>query len=239
METKKLTDGKIEILITYKNQTSTITLDPGATMLKLREAIQKKFEFPKTNYFEVYAGNYHLNELFDNVPMEKLNEVFLGNKYNVLYYSEKEPFTVFKADKKFEDFLNYHKDAVSKYLESYEVNLDLKECYKDMSALSSNLKKMYDDMCREEQYLKKKGLLALHDQLSLRHEQAAKKKNDLENYLDTCFVKILELKKFEKEAIDYVKDNKKLVSTIHQNSVAIEKKKKIITNLKNHRNNLN
>ena len=79
-------------------------------------------------------------------------------------------------------------------------------------------------------------MLALHDQLSLRLEKVTKRKNDLEAYLDTCFVKILELKKFEKIAIDYVKDNKKLVSSIHKNSVAIQKKKKIIENLKNHRN---
>jgi hypothetical protein len=236
METKKPEDGKLEILLTYKNQTSTLYLDPESTMLKLREAIKNKFEFPKTNYFEVYAGNYHLNELFDNIPMEKLNEIFLGNKYNVLYYSDKEPFVVFKENKKFEDFLNFHKDTVEKYLEYYEVDLDLKECIKDMSSLKINLEKIYDDMCKEEEYLKKKGLLALHDQLSLRLEKVTKRKNDLEAYLDTCFVKILELKKFEKIAIDYVKDNKKLVSSIHKNSVAIQKKKKIIENLKNHRN---
>jgi hypothetical protein len=228
---------QVEIIITYRNQLHTFFFDKNTKMIKLREAIQKKFAFPKISFSDIYAGNYLLNEIFDEIPLEKLNESFLSNKYNVLHYTEKDPFTVYKSDKNLEDFKNYHKNTVEKYLEFYDVDSDLKECYKDMSALSSNLQKMYDDMCREEEYLKKKGLLSLHDQLSLKLEQKQKKKVEMEAYLDRSFLKILELKKAEKEAIKIVKENKKLVSVIHQNNLSTDKKRKIINNLKTHRIN--
>jgi hypothetical protein len=235
MESLSQPDNKIEIILTYKNQTYPLFLEKDSSFQELRESIQSALGLPKKNYFEVYAGNYYINELFDEIPLEKVNESFKSNRYNVLYYNEKDPFSKFKADKNLEDFLKYHRDILQKYLEVKDVDSDLKDCYNDMLTLASNLEKVYENILNEGDYLKKQGLLSKHDHICLKLEKETKKKNEIEAYLDRGFKKILELKNSEKEAVDLIKENKNLVSLIHQNSRAIEKKKKLISNLKNHR----
>ena len=238
MELTDTVDNNIEILINFNNQAYPIVIDKESSFLKLREAIEKVLEMTDTKSFQVYSGNYYLNELFDGIPIKKLNALFFSNKYNVLKENQNDPFNFFKANKNLNDFLEYHQDKIQKYMEVKEIESKTKIIYKDMSKIGVHPDNIIKDSLKEQNSLKPTGIPAKINHQSLKLLRGLKRLNAIEAILDSKFLRILELKNLENEAVELVKENKKLVFFNHDNSKIIEMKKKIIINLKNHRKNI-
>ena len=100
-----------------------------------------------------------------------------------------------------------------------------------MKMLANSLNKMYEDICREEEYLRKHGLLYLHDQLTQKVEAYRISELEKKAHLDECFTKIIKYKEMEKDAVENIKENKRLVAIIYSYSQKIESKSKEINNL--------
>jgi hypothetical protein len=90
---------------------------------------------------------------------------------------------------------------------------------------------MYDEICRQEEYLKKNGLIARYENVTRKVEEQTQIKEKKEDYLSDSFIKILDLKKLERQAVEYIRENKKLMAVYYENQNKIETKTREITNV--------
>lgn len=227
---KQLND-KIEVKLTHRGTSLNLYLEEKDDVKKLREMIKNTFSYAKINQFEIYCGKYPVNDIFDDLEVEKLNSHFLQNNYTVIPNTEKDPFTLDKTNFNLDKLVDLHRETVDNYIGVYDVADYMGHCLTDMNILSQNLSKIYEDICREEDYLKKNGLLFHHDKLVKQNEEMSESIRKKEIYLEDAFIKILDLKNLEKQAVELVKENKKLMATIYSNSVVIENKRKEIQNI--------
>jgi len=246
---------KVEIKIKHKQSVVTLTFDPNDTLNIMREAIKINLSYGKIAQFEIYSGKYHLNDVLNDLKIIKLNESFLSNNYEVIPIGDRNPFEIVEyvknpdtkvpikkggkfvmnialpTPKTLDQYMQDHVQSVERYLSIYDVEESTYHHNCDMEVLVQHLAKMYDEICKEEEYLKKNGLLFLHDQLMLKVEEFEAIKEQKERYLDGRFIKIIELKKLEKDAVEDIKENKKMVTMIHSGILKINNKIKEISNL--------
>jgi hypothetical protein len=227
-----LDNEKISIKIIHKSSPLTITLYKSDTFSKMKDAIVKlNIGYSKKSHFNVFSGKYILPEILDDVTIDKLNHSFLSNEYKVFSIQDQAFIQNEIKSAKLEDLLIRHKHIVDEYLDMYDVESNISSSYMDMDVLAKHLNKLYQDICREEDYLKKNGLLYLHDQMCLQVDDYTAKQHHKQAYLDSSFIKILRLKSSEKEAVDQVRENKKLVAHIHSNNLKINKRNKEVNSL--------
>jgi hypothetical protein len=227
-------EDKIEVKVHHKDSSLTLYFELEDDFKTFREVIKSTFNYMKINQFEVYVGNYHLNDLFDDLKIKIVTGLFLHNEFKIIPSNEKDPFSIYGAGKSLDMMLNLHKDTVDNYMSVHDVADYSIHCYQDMSLLAQNLKNIYDDICKEEEFLKKNGLLARYDKLSRKVEDDTAAKDMKEDYLSQCFIKILELKNMERQAVEYVRENKKLMAVYYENQNKIENKSREISNV-NHK----
>jgi hypothetical protein len=227
-------EDKLEVKVQHKDSSLTLYFELEDDFKTFREVIKSTFNYMKINQFEIYVGNYHLNDLFDDLKIKIVTGLFLHNEFKILPSNEKDPFSIYGAGKSLDMMLNLHKDNVDNYMSVHDVADYSIHCYQDMSLLSQNLKNIYDDICKEEEFLKKNGLLARYDKLSRKVDEDTAAKDKKEDYLSQCFIKILELKNMERQAVEYVRENKKLMAVYYENQNKIENKSREISNV-NHK----
>jgi hypothetical protein len=224
-------DNKLEVKVHHKDSTLILNFDREDELKILRESVRKTFNYTKLNQFEIYAGNYLLNDLFDEMKIKIINGLFLHNEYKVLPTSDKDPFTLQASGKSLDYMLDQHRNTVDNYMSLYDVADYSKHCFSDMSLLAQNLQNMYDEICRQEEYLKKNGLIARYENVTRKVEEQTQIKEKKEDYLSDSFIKILDLKKLERQAVEYIRENKKLMAVYYENQNKIETKTREITNV--------
>lgn len=232
-------ETKLEVKIYHKDSTLLLNFEPEDELKILRESVRKNFNYNKINQFEIYCGNYHLKELFDDMKIKVINGLFLHNEFRIIPTPEKgifqttenDPFTIQTSGKSLDYMLEQHKNTVDNYMTVYDVVDYSKHCYSDLTLLVQNLQSMYDEMCKQEEYLKKNGLIARYDNICFKIEEQSQIKEKKEDYLSKAFIKILDLKKVERQAVEYVRENKKLMAAFYENQNKIESKTREITNV--------
>jgi hypothetical protein len=70
-------DNKLEVKVHHKDSTLILNFDREDELKILRESVRKTFNYSKLTQFEIYAGNYLLNDLFDEMKIKIINGLFL------------------------------------------------------------------------------------------------------------------------------------------------------------------
>lgn len=223
---------KIEIRFTYKNKSIILWLEKFSNFKENIPTIKKMFEIQELISLDLFAGKVYIRDFYTTIPLLKLIEVFLTNKF-IIVDSVENPLNPLNLDinreKVLKDF--NEEDALD---EIFKLKNEIKNLLVIDERREENLNQAGEDLF--QLLVKSKKLKIEDDFKNFNNEEEEDfeimelkemlfneegKCESLENLMEKKFEKIISFKSLEKEALNLFKENKKIVSNIYTNEQMI------------------
>ena len=226
-------NNNVEINIILKDYKHSLNLPYIATIQELKEKIRLDLQIKQKEY-ELYCEKYMIDDILKEYSIGQLIENLKSNKLKIVLNSESSYFD--------EEYDNIDENVISKLTEEYNdteksKNTLLKENKYTIKLLNEKFAQIAE---RVKEYEAVKKIIETQDKNNAKIllernqiiiEDYKKEIDEKKVFLYDYCMRILELKKQEKYAIENVLQNKKLVGDIHKNNIMIKKKLNIIKNL--------
>jgi hypothetical protein len=210
----------IDVKIMHNSEELVINCNSQDLFKTLREDVRAQLNFPsKPNSFSLYCGNYCLEEVFDELKIETVNISFNNIlTYEVQPYKDKNSFFKENPLATVDSMKKQQKDSIDRYLSLQEIDDYMRHTQKDMDILMQNLRSMYQEACQqEENYRNIKKEMAIYNKKKDEFSNSKANLRSKDDELEKCLKRIYKFKSLEKECLEFVKTNKHLMITKHNN----------------------
>lgn len=209
-----LKKNTFDVTVFYKNNFNTFHMTTSDKIIKLREEVTKSLSLDN---FELYAGKFHINEFYYNLPIVKIVSMFGFNVFTLITNEEQQYHII--ENKNSQDLLKetdecMNNEGIVKFFELSKIN-------EDFIKIKENLDIIYLRICKANE-----SLITVNTN---QNQDYTERPEELQRYLEELFLQILQLKIMEKEALEEIKENKRLVALIHSNDIKTIKKNKEIS----------
>lgn len=226
---------KREIKFTFEKNSIVLWVEKTENFKEIQQTIKAMFKINTETQIDLCARKFYINEFLSLIPLDKLCEVLFTNKLDVILSSKnilniKDPKEI-SLDLKKLNAKNIEKECKNNLL-SLENILEMEESTRfSLSHVSEALKEIEN----------KAKLLQLDDkdfgnpnalrpeenddeinELKYELESEESKLEQLEEFLERNFEKIINYKNLEKEALWIFKENRKIIGSIHNNNQLID-----------------
>ena len=222
------TKDHFSFYIAIEEQTKEIFMPMQSTLLKLRDYIVVKYNFPIKS-FDIYIDKFLLSDFFDSLPIEQIFQIFQKEqKKRILCIIKRENNTILNEIENCSINALFTKEETT--LSSYEkLSFECKNLEENINScndLEKQLSKYYAELSQKN---KEDETKRINDEYTQKETEANKQYEDVKSKqkeFDKLLEKIILNKMMEKQAITLINDNKKLVSKLHWSLIELEHKRK-------------
>lgn len=225
---------KREIKFVFEKNTIVLWVEKTQNFYDIKQTIKGLFKINPETEIDLFVGKFYLNEFLSKIPFEKICEIFFTNKFDLILSSKNiQNYKDFKHISSEIKSLNPKniKNECQTLLNSLENLLEVQESTKlslyHINEASKELENKSKIINMEEGNDQDSNALRLFEEdddineLKNLIEAEESKVEQMEEFLEKNFEKIINYKNLEKEALKIFKENRKIIGNIHNNNQLI------------------